>query len=73
MCLLERADPQNARLARVRLYAGLKVSADGGNVLEHARAAGLKQDARRCGGNPPNPFIKGGEEMGFVKADINKK
>ena len=63
MCLLVQADPQNARLAVMLLYAELKISEDEGDLVGRARVAGLKQDTRHRGVNPPSPLIGNGRQV----------
>jgi len=59
MCLLVQADPPNARLAKMRLYAGPMGREDEGNLVRHARAAGLRQDTNHWEKSSSPPFVKG--------------
>jgi hypothetical protein len=74
MCLLVLADPQNARLAMMRLYAGPKGSEEEGNPVKRARAAGLKQDTDHCEKCPRPPLSKGVKKRWcFAKGDTNEE
>jgi hypothetical protein len=63
MFLLAQAGPQDARLAMMRLYAGLKGSEDEENPVSRARAAGPRQDIDGCLEIPAVPFTMGVKKM----------